>query len=188
MPDMQIHGHGTGHPFQTGFTVLELMITISIAGILLVTAAPSFQSFTQRQQMKAAVTSLQNDLMMARSEAVRLNMRVVTCPGDPAQGCTGSNEWNTGWIVFADDNADRQRQPGERVVRRGEEVENLRVLSSSGRTDVRFFPDGSAPGSNGSISFCGLGGPAHARKLVVSNLGRIRRDEAPDLDTDDCPR
>jgi len=184
---MQIHGHGTGQKFQTGFTVLELMITISIAGILLVTAAPSFQSFSQRQHMKAAVTSLQNDLMMARSEAVRLNIRVVTCPGDPAQGCTGSNEWHTGWIVFVDDNADRQRQPGERIVRRGQELENLWVRSSTSRTDVRFSPDGSAPGSNGSISFCGPGGPGQARKLVISNLGRIRRDEAPGLDTAECP-
>jgi type IV fimbrial biogenesis protein FimT len=184
---MQIHGHGTVRPFQTGFTVLELMITISIAGILLVAGIPSFMSFSQQQQMKAAVASLQNDLMMARSEAVRLNVRVVTCPGDPAQGCTGSNEWHTGWIVFVDDNADRQHQPAERIVRRGEGLEKLLVRSSSGRTDVRFFPDGSAPGSNGSISFCGPGGPGQARKLVISNLGRIRRDEAPDLDTADCP-
>jgi type IV fimbrial biogenesis protein FimT len=184
---MQIHGHGTGQKFQTGFTVLELMITISIVGILLAAGVPSFQSFSQQQQMKAAVARLQNDLMMARSEAVHLSTRVVTCPGDPALGCTGASEWNTGWIVFVDDNADRQRQPSERIVRRGEGLENMQVWSSSGRTDVRFFPDGSAPGSNSSISFCGPGGPGQARKLVISNLGRIRRDKAPDLDTADCP-
>jgi type IV fimbrial biogenesis protein FimT len=61
------------------------------------------------------------------------------------------------------------------------------IHGSSGRTSVRFFPDGSTPGSNGSITFCGLGGPGQARKLVISNLGRIRRDTAPDLDSDLCP-
>ena len=184
---MHIHGHGTGHPFSNGLTVIELMVTLSIAGILLAAGIPSFQSFSNQQQMKAAVASLQNDLMMGRSEAVHLNTRVVTCPGNPAQGCTGASEWSAGWIVFADDNADRQRQGTEKIVRRGHGLENMRVRSSAGRTDVRFFPDGSAPGSNGSITFCGRGGPGQARKLVISNLGRIRRDMAPDMDTADCP-
>jgi type IV fimbrial biogenesis protein FimT len=184
---MHIHGHGTGRRFSNGFTVLELMITISIAGILLAAGVPSFQNFSNRQQMKAAVASLQNDLMMGRSEAVHLNARIVTCPGNPAQGCTGANEWSAGWIVFTDDNADRQRQPGESIVRRGYGLDHMLIRSSAGRTDVRFFPDGSAPGSNGSITFCGLGGPDQARKLVISILGRIRRDTAPDMDTADCP-
>jgi len=184
---MHIHGHGTGHPFQNGLTVIELIVTISIAGILLAAGLPSFQSFSSQQQMKAAVASLQNDLMMGRSEAVHLNTRVVSCPGNPAQGCTGANEWSAGWIVFADGNADGQRQQTEKIVRRGHGLENMRVRSSAGRTDVRFFPDGSAPGSNGSITFCGQGGPGQARKLVISNLGRIRRDMAPDMDMADCP-
>jgi type IV fimbrial biogenesis protein FimT len=178
---MHIHGHGTG------FTAIELMITLSIAAILLAAGIPSFQAFTSQQQMKAAVAGLQNDLMMGRSEAVHLNARVVTCPGNPADGCTGRNEWSDGWIVFADDNADRQRQQTETIVRRGHDLKNIRVRSSAGRTDVRFFPDGSAPGSNGSITFCGRGGPGQARKLVISNLGRIRRDKAPDTDTAICP-
>jgi len=178
---MHIHGHGTG------FTILELMVTLSIASILLVASAPALQSFSQRQTMKVAVNNLQNDLMMARSEAVHLNSRVVTCPGTPTEGCAGNNEWSGGWIVFADENTDRQLQSSETVVRRGYGFENLYIRSSSGRTDVRFFPDGSAPGSNGSITFCGLGGAAKARKLVISNLGRVRRDNASSLNKADCP-
>jgi len=184
---MQIHGHGTGHKSGTGFTVLELMITLSIACILLVAGVPSFQDFSRKQHMKAAVSTLQNDLMMGRSEAVRLNMRVVTCPGSPDDGCSGGNEWSGGWIVFDDENADRQRQANEAIVRQGQEIENLIIRTTAGRTDFRFFPDGSAPGSNGSITFCDMGGPEQARKLVISILGRIRRDRAPGIDAANCP-
>jgi len=184
---MLIHGHGTGSQFIRGFTVLELMVTLSIAGILLAAGIPSFQAFSRQQQMKAAVATLQNDLMMARSEAVHLGIRVVACPGTPEDGCSGSAVWNPGWIVFADANADRQRQQTEPVIRHGMEIENMRILGSAGRADIRFFTDGSAPGSNGSITFCGPGGPAQARKLIISNLGRIRRETVPDLDLAKCP-
>ena len=166
---------------------MELMVTLSIAGILVAAGVPSFQAFTQKQLMKAAVASLQNDLMMSRSEAVHLNTRMVACPGNPADGCSGENDWTDGWIVFDDVNADRQHQEAEEIVRRGHGFENLNIRSSAGRTEVRFFPDGSAPGSNGSIVFCGRGGPDQARKLVISNLGRIRRDDAPGTNAVDCP-
>lgn len=185
---MHIHGHGTGRSFRDGFTLLELMVTLSIASILLVAGAPSFQTFTQKQLMKAALNSLQNDLLMGRSEAVHLNTRVVTCPGTTAKGCTGKSLWNKGWIVFADVNGDRQFQSAETLVRRGHGFDNIEITSSSSRKDVRFFPDGSAPGSNGSITFCGRGGPPMARKLVISNLGRIRRDASPTVNEENCPR
>jgi type IV fimbrial biogenesis protein FimT len=184
---MKIHAHGTGtkHPF--GFTVIELMVTVSIAGILLVTAIPSFRQFTLQQRMKAAISSLHNDLMMGRSEAVHLNTRVVSCPGDPLTGCSGNNDWSEGWIVFADANADRLYQKTEMLIRHGQGYRDVLIYGSAGRTEIRFFPDGSAPASNGSISFCGAGGPEKARKLVISNVGRIRRDTAPDLDPEFCP-
>ena len=185
---MQFHGPSRASRPQCGFTVLELMVTVSIAGLLLVTGIPSFQNFSQQQHIKAAVASLQNDLMIGRSEAVHLNARVVSCPGSPVNGCSGDTEWSDGWIVFADSNADRQHQPGEFILRHGHGFENLRIVSSTGRTSIRFFPDGSTPGSNGNITFCGLGGPDQARKLIISNLGRVRREAAPDMDTANCPR
>ena len=184
---MHIHGHGRGHSFSNAFTLLELLITLGIASILLLTGVPAFQQFTLKQQMKAAVGSLHNDLMIGRSEAVRRSTRVVSCPGSPATGCSDDTNWSDGWIVFADSNADRQYQTDETIVRRGQGFENLHIHGSAGRTHIRFFTDGSAPGSNGSITFCGLGGPEKARKLVISNMGRIRRDSAADMDATRCP-
>ncbi|MDT8321923.1 MAG: GspH/FimT family pseudopilin [Xanthomonadales bacterium] len=184
---MDIHRHGTGRRLQSAVTVLELLVTLSIAGILLVTGVPSLQQFSWNQQIKAAVTGLHSDLLMARSEAVHRNLQVIACPGDPQAGCDGSSDWSAGWIVFADDSGDRQRQNGERLVRHGQGFDHLAVTGSAGRSEVRFYPDGSTPGSNGSIAFCNLGGPPSARRLIISNLGRIRRERYPGIDPARCP-
>jgi type IV fimbrial biogenesis protein FimT len=178
---MDIHGHGTG------FTLLEILATLSIVALLLAVGVPSLQHFTQRQQMKAAVGSLHNDLLLARSEAIVRNLEVVACPGAPAVGCAGASDWSRGWIVFGDGNGDRQRQASEALLRHGPGFERIRIASSSGRSSVRFFPDGSAPGSNGSIAFCGDGGPLQAWRLVVSNIGRVRAAEYPEIDPAACP-
>ena len=184
---MHIHGHGTGIRGSAAFTVLELLVTLAVATILLLTGIPSFQQFTQRQHMKAAVDSLHNGLLLARSEAVHLDTPVVACPGEPVGGCTGDRDWSRGWIVFPDPNDDRQRQDGETLLLHGQWSENLSITSSRGRTSIRFLGDGSTPGSNANVSFCGPGGPPHARKLVISNIGRIRRDTYPDIDPARCP-
>lgn len=179
---MKIHAHGTGT------TLLELMATLSIAAILLAMAVPSYESFSNRQHMKAAVSALHNDLVAARSQAVYRNIVIQVCPGSPAGGCSGASEWSNGWIVFEDTNGNRQRQEGETLLRHGMPRETVAIHAPPSRTELRFFPDGSAPGSNASISLCGRGGPERARKLVISNIGRIRRDTFPGIDPALCPK
>ena len=178
---MRIHAHGTGA------TVLELMVTLAIAAILVTTGVPSFQNYLLRQHVRAAVNQLHHDLMLARSEAVYRNAVVIACPGAPESGCASWPDWSSGWIVFEDGDGDRALSVGEAVIRQGQLMQEVTVLTTSGRGPLRFFPDGSAPGTNMSISLCGLSGPADARKLVVSNIGRIRRDLYPGIDPSLCP-
>ncbi len=167
--------------------MLELMLVISIAAILLVIGVPAFQDFGARQRMTAAISSLHGQLALARNQAIRFNEYVIACPGDLEHGCADSGDWSDGWIVFSDLNGDGQYQALETVHHIEAGLEQIVIHSSSGRPSLRFYPNGSAPGSNGSITFCDLRGPAHARKLVLSNSGRIRRDEAPELDARYCP-
>ena len=184
---MRIHSHGTGINRTSAFTALELLITVAVAAILLVTGLPSFRKFSQRQQMKAAVNGLQQSLLLARNEAVHRNGPVVVCPDDGEGNCTGNRDWSRGWIVFPDLNDDRERQAGEPQLHHVQRPVTLSIASSPGRTSIRFLGDGSAPGSNARIGFCGPAGPSEARKLVISNVGRIRRDLYPDIDIGDCP-
>jgi type IV fimbrial biogenesis protein FimT len=170
-----------------GFTVLELMISLTIAAILLVIGVPAFQNFSQEQRMEAAINALHTDLVLARSQAIQLDAQVVACPGHPLPGCSGNSDWSEGWIIFGDANADRQRQAVEPLLRHGQGFDNLWIRSSAGRANLRFYPNGSTPGSNASIRFCGLRGPEFGRKLVISNIGRIKRETTTDIDSSDCP-
>jgi type IV fimbrial biogenesis protein FimT len=178
---MQIHAHGTGA------TVLELMVTLAVVATLLGMAVPSYEAFADRQRMKAAVAGLHSDLVAARSQAVYRNAIMVACPGNPESGCTGSNEWTGGWIVFEDSNGDQQLSEGEKPLRYNQPPETILVHAPASRPELRFFPDGSTPGSNGSISLCGRKGPEGAKRLVISNIGRIRRDVFPGVDPALCP-
>ncbi len=177
------------HDLQTrkGFTVIELMVTLSITAILLSLGVPAFQDYSLRQRMSASISALHNDLLYGRSQAVYRNTQVVACPGSPSSGCTQSTDWTAGWIIFDDTDTDRQHQADEDLLRHGQGLDNIWIHSSSGRHSFRFYPNGSSPGSNGSLSLCGAGGLQHARKLVISNLGRIRRDKAENLDPIHCP-
>ena len=171
-----------------GFSLIELLFTLTLAAIALIIAVPVFSEFGQRQRMDAAVTDLHNHLMLARNEAIYRNVQIVACPGDAIDGCLDTTDWSDGWLVFSDLNEDRSLQAGESVHRSEPGLELLAISSSNGRTSLRFMPNGSAPGSNVSISFCDRRGPEKARKLVISNSGRIRRDVAPETESDDCPQ
>ncbi len=180
-PNLKVRGHGSG------FTVLECLIVISVLAILLVQGVPALRDYGLRQRMSAAMHALHSHLAMARNDAVRFGVDTVVCPGRKTSGCRGDSHWDEGWLVFEDLNGDRDYQTGERLLAAEAGLERIMIRSSSGRHDVRFVANGSAPGSNVSISFCDLRGPLSARKLVISNLGRIRREAATDAGIASCP-
>lgn len=74
-----------------GFTVLELLLAITVASILLGIGVPSYQRFVATQRVKTAVSDLNYTLLYARSEAIKRNAEVVVAP---AGDC-----WQDGWAV-----------------------------------------------------------------------------------------
>jgi len=157
-----------------GFTALELLVTMAVIAILLSTGVPALRDYTWNQRMKAAMDMLQSDLKLARGKAISLNTQTVICPASSADDCSGQSEWQGGWIVFTDLNSDRHKQPGEPLIRHAGATESVGISSSASRSQVRFYPNGSAPGSNATILFCDGRGAAHAGVISVSNSGRIR--------------
>ena len=85
---------------QSGFTLIELIVTMTILAILLAIGVPSYQSITTSMRMSGEIDSLMGDLKFARSEAVKRGLNVSACPtaGTPC-GSTGTN-WSSGWIIY----------------------------------------------------------------------------------------
>ncbi|WP_373975076.1 GspH/FimT family pseudopilin [Chitinibacter sp. SCUT-21] len=76
---------------QRGFTLIEMMITVVILGIVLAIAAPNMMSFVSSTRVKSITENLAQDLILARSEAIRRNKPVYlnvqnTCYGLSAKG------------------------------------------------------------------------------------------------------
>ena len=89
-----------------GFTLLELMVTLSILVIMMALAFPSFSTLLVKQKIKSKRDELMSAFQYARTEAVTQNRSVSICPSanpwasNPS--CSGSTDWSTGWIVFYD--------------------------------------------------------------------------------------
>ena len=88
-----------------GFTLLELLIVMAMVAILASIAAPSFDSSISRNNVQSMRDSLFNAMQYARSEAVKRKIPVGVCASANQTTCAGDANWHTGWIVFADQNA-----------------------------------------------------------------------------------
>lgn len=75
---------------QDGFTIIELMITVSIVAILAGVAFPSFQYTLANSRARTAATDVHMSLLLARSEAIKRNSDVVI---------EKSAAWKDGWDV-----------------------------------------------------------------------------------------
>lgn len=99
-------------PTVHGFTLIELMVALSILGILLVVAIPSFAPTLRSNRLFATQTELMSSLALARSEAAKRGIPVSVIPSAPS-GTVSGNEWGAGWSVWVDQNANGTVDSGE---------------------------------------------------------------------------
>jgi type IV fimbrial biogenesis protein FimT len=83
-----------------GFTLLELMTTLAVAGIVLAVGVPSYLNVVRNNRAATNANELVSAFTIARSEAVRRGDRVTLCRSNDAATCGGT--WEDGWIVFLD--------------------------------------------------------------------------------------
>ncbi len=162
----------------SGFTLIELMITIAVAAILLAIGIPSFQSAINGSRLNNAANELLNDLMTARSHAISKGIRIVVCPSTTQVGCTVSS-WGDGWILFEDNNRNGAVDAGEVILRARQALPgNLSVTAAGGAAaPIQFLPSGEVAGVAGTVGFCLPTGqpPENLRQVVIAApSGRMR--------------
>ncbi len=81
---------------QNGLTIVELMVTLAIAGVLLGIALPAFDGFIEQRTMTTQVNSFLLAVQYSRSEATRQGANVSMIALDASDD---ANEWGPGWCV-----------------------------------------------------------------------------------------
>lgn len=179
-----------GSAAQFGFTLVESLVSVSVAAVLAAVGAPSLGQLASRQAVKAEAEEFRQVLRRTRSEAVRRAAPVTVCALSPTAtidepACLPSGkDWSAGWILFVDRGARGEIEEGDQVIavhraseRMGSITGTLRYvtfqslgISSSAASNFKFWPKGADPlesNPDGSLLVC-VNKPGRSRVLTAS--------------------
>jgi type IV fimbrial biogenesis protein FimT len=86
----------------TGFTLIELIVTVTIVAIFASIALPSFSQLIKSNRITVATNEFVSTTMFVRSEALKRSRDVSVCTTANQTSCSGGTDFSTGWIVYAD--------------------------------------------------------------------------------------
>jgi type IV fimbrial biogenesis protein FimT len=156
--------------------LIEILVTVTVAGILLSLAVPAFSSFVLNDRDAAQINSLAGSFNYARSEAVKRNTAggIMVCPSTDALTCTGT-PWSGGWIVLNLTATD----PPPLVLQAVPELNGTNTLKAVGAAaGITFLSSGlvSAPLT---LQVCDRRGALYARDVEVNATGRVASSQTP---------
>lgn len=172
----------------SGFTLVELLITLSISAMLLGIAAPNFRDAIDNSRQSSVYNSLVGAMRQARSEAIKQSGNVAVC----ARAANGNNvcgsDWSDGWIIFTDGGATPgEYEGGETLLSVGKalptsiDLGNRALLQNNAgspitRPFIRFGPRGTSNWRGaGSYIICDSRGTDKAMAINVTLSGDVRK-------------
>lgn len=169
---------------QSGFTLIELMITIGIAAILMSVGIPSFAKMISSSRLTSQFSVILGDLVYARSEAVKRHAPISLCPTSDQSSCNSSSDWDGGWLIFVDDGAgggtsgDKEVNGSEQILRVSPELHSdieIKFQNFASSNGILF--DENAAMENGDIAsigqmvICDQYGASDAKGVSFSVIG-----------------
>lgn len=146
----------------SGFTLIELMVTIAVLAILLAIAVPSFNEASLNGKLNSMSSSFVASAQLARSEAIKRNAAVTLCASSNGTSCSGT--WNDGWIVLAG---------GSPVLAQGPMTTGFSLTATGNATSLMFQPSGMGATST-TLTLCrktpSIG--SLQRTITISATGR----------------
>lgn len=176
--------------FNAGFTLMEVLVVLTISAILVAVAVPAFNASIARARVSEAANTLLAAIELARSEAIRRGVNVTACritnPAAPA--CNGvadagfaDGDWAAGWVVFTESNAGgalREIDAGEPtlMIQQAFNTGGARasMIDAGTNSTITFAPNGTLVGGalNFQIRYPQNGANPITRNMTVSVLGQ----------------
>ncbi len=168
----------------TGFTLIELVITIALLGILLAWAIPNVRTFIKNARISSSASELMGDIGVARQEAQRRGVVVQICASADGTNCAGgaSSDWLNGWIIKTATLGQvirYNKEPQGPISGRATGTSNQ--LTANGPPNIAFIPSGSMSTTVGSPPPVTInirderataGGDTTQRDVTVTLVGR----------------
>jgi type IV fimbrial biogenesis protein FimT len=147
----------------SGFTLVELLVTVTVLAILAMIAVPSMQEFVRKNRVIAQINALLADLTFARSEAIKRATTIRVCNSKDQASCTADTKWTEGWIVIV----------AGTVLRKTAALEGGNTLTNTAGLDsaIDFLRDG-APTTAGELTLCDAG-KKYGRALTLESAGQM---------------
>lgn len=167
-----------------GFTLLELLIVTALLALTASLVVPGLHSLLSYGRRATEINRLDRDLIFARSEAITRGLTVTLCTSPDGDMCSTGSDWDDGWIVFVDEDADLEHDSGETLLRvkPGFTGNDWLVGNRLVAHHIGYQRDGFLKGlHNGTITYSTVPDrPALRRCLVISRTGRIRAVDGND--------
>ncbi|TCJ14764.1 general secretion pathway protein GspH [Parasulfuritortus cantonensis] len=156
-----------------GAGLLESMVVLVIVAILLALAVPGMKGVLADAKRDNWIADVVASIQLARTEAMKRSSRVSVCPSSDGTQCNGSAHWEAGWIVFHDPNSNGVVDVDEPIIRAQSAIDGEGTIWGA-RKRVTFHSHGFCAGFNDTLNVCDYRGAREARRVIISNLGRVR--------------
>ena len=168
-----------------GFTLLELMITVALVGLLASIGIPSFTSSLRGNRLTTSANEFISAINLARSEAVKRNQSVSIRK-------INGGDWEDGWNVFVDLDSDGTLDAGEETIRTYPALQaDYTLRGNNNFTNFIRYKSTGESNNLGSFVICDNSDnnntpEAYTSKLIIVNaVGRPRM--GTDVDSDGIP-
>lgn len=173
---------GSGLPtVQNGFTLMELLTTLAVAGILLVIAAPALNGMVRTHRLNAAANELVGAANLARSEAIQRGSRVTLLPcrwSEASASCATGSSWRDGWALIAGppESSTDLTVTSANLLRHFAPLAKELSMSSITSGYLSFARDGRALTMKGfpQNQTITLRAGDSSREVIINRLGRVR--------------
>jgi type IV fimbrial biogenesis protein FimT len=178
--------HKSAH---SGFSLIELMVTLSVAAILVAIAIPNISGFMRNSRLTSGVNDLLHAFNVARTEAIKRQAgNVVVCGTTGPRLAAPACAYNTfrGWIVFVDADNNWQFSAGDTILERHAVLDaTVTIKTDANANIVSYAPTGFANTAGAQIptgfmvlcdsrGVVAAGNNSTARAVVISPTGRAR--------------
>lgn len=168
-----------------GMTLVEQLLVLAITAVLACIGLPALRRLMAMSEVRLAQTELIAVLNHARGLAVQMGRVALACPTRDGQRCSDEAGWDGDWLVALRGERAGQLDDAPRLLR-SPPSRRLSIRSALGRRSVQFQPDGSAGGSNITLTICRHDDASQALSVKVSNAGRVRGAKATPAETRQC--